>query len=166
MSYPDFQLEEFYLERMRVDWHEPQETVDTKVNFSFDYDVAAHKSEKGKYRLAFQMTAKSATSAPVGYEIDCSIVGIFKIQDGVDPKKVPFLVRVNGCTMLYGILRGQLAGITGSFPGGKFTLPAYMMQDVVKDVERIKAEKRATAAASAANQESPKPTSKKSKASK
>ncbi len=50
------------------------------------------------------------------------------------------LVRFNGCTILYGILRGQLANITGSFPNRKLLLPTVMMEDVVKDIEREKAQ--------------------------
>ena len=138
---------------MRIDWHEPKGRVNTNLEFSFDYEVASHKTEKRQYRLIFRMGAKSGTPEPLGYEIDCEIAGFFKFQDEIEPKKMAALLRVNGCTMLYGILRGQLAGITGTFPGRKFILPAFMMQDVVQEIEKTKAEKK-----KAANTSAPIPT--------
>jgi len=146
MSYPEFQLEEFFVQRMRIDWHEPPGTVTTNLAFSFDYDVATHKTEKNRYRLVFRVAAKSNTPEPVGYEIDCEIAGFFTFNDGLDKQKMAKLIRLNGCTMLYGILRGQIAGITGTFPGRKFILPAFMMQDVVQEIEKAKIAKRKPAA--------------------
>jgi hypothetical protein len=46
-----------------------------------------------------------------------------------------YLIRVNGGTILYGILRGEIAAFTGSFPGGKFNLPTVNMMEIVKDCE-------------------------------
>ena len=46
-----------------------------------------------------------------------------------------------GMTILYGILRGEIANITGSFKGQKYIIPSIMVQDVVNDTEaRKKAE--------------------------
>ena len=53
----------------------------------------------------------------------------------MDEEQMQALIRINGSAILYGILRGEIAVFTGSFPGGKFVLPAVYMQDVVKDVE-------------------------------
>jgi hypothetical protein len=52
------------------------------------------------------------------------------------------LVRVNGVSILYGILRGIIANATGMFPNGKFLLPTVMPQDIVKKIEAEKAAAR------------------------
>lgn len=52
-----------------------------------------------------------------------------------------YFVRINGCTMLYSLLRGQVAMITGSFPDGKFNLPAIVMHDEIMKIEKKKDKK-------------------------
>lgn len=43
------------------------------------------------------------------------------------------LVLYNGSLILYGLLRGQIAAITGAFPTGKFMLPSVNMQQVIQN---------------------------------
>ena len=130
------QLDEFFLTRLHVDWHFPEKPQQVTSGFSFTYDVARHKTEPKRFRLSFTLrTTPQDKTPPVGYEIDCQIVGLFSFVDGVPENEMQSIIRINGCTILYGILRGQIAGITGSFAGGKFNLPTVMMNEVVKAVE-------------------------------
>ena len=46
-----------------------------------------------------------------------------------------YLIRYNGCAILYGILRGMLATMTGTFPEGAIRMPTIMVDEIVKKVE-------------------------------
>jgi len=138
------QLEEFFLTRLHVVWNSPPKPEPVISEFSFGYDVARHKTEPRRFLLTFKMhTAPKEKTPLVGYEIDCHIVGLFSFFEGVDEAEMQQLIRINGCTILYGILRGQIAGVTGSFVGGKFNLPTVMMHEVVQNIEAEKAAARA-----------------------
>jgi preprotein translocase subunit SecB len=139
MSSPVCHLDEFFMTRVNVAWHEPGQPENVDIDFLFDYDVAQHATEKNRFRLAFRLGVKSKTSTPVDYSLDSEIVGFFRFPEEATAEIMQRLIRLNGCTILYGILRGQLANITGSFPRQKLILPTVMMEDVVNQIEREKA---------------------------
>ena len=101
-----------------------------------------HAAERNRFRLAFRVAVKSKTPTPVDYSLDCEIVGLFRFPEDSTEETMQGLIRLNGCTILYGILRGQLANITGAFPRQKLILPTVMMEEVVNEVEREKAQAR------------------------
>jgi preprotein translocase subunit SecB len=142
MTYPVCHLDEFFMTRVNVAWHEPSQPGSVDIDFLFDYDVAKHTTEKNRFRLAFRLGVKSKTPMPVEYSLDCEIVGFFHFPQETTDDAMQRLIRLNGCTILYGVLRGQLANITGSFPRQKLILPTVMMEDVVNDIEREKAQAR------------------------
>ena len=137
------QLQEFVLTNLNVKWHEPPTSREAKMAFRFGYDVARHKSDKRRFRLQFTVRAEPADKkVPVGYEIESTIVGLFEFVDGMSEGEMQALIRINGGTILYGILRGQIAAFTGSFPGGKFSLPTVMMHEIVEQIEASRAVKK------------------------
>lgn len=139
MSQPVCHLDEFFMTRVNVAWHEPTQSESVDIDYFFDYDVARHTTDEQSFRLAFRLASRSKTASPVDYSLDCEIVGFFRFPADSKEDIMQGLVRFNGCTILYGILRGQLANITGSFPHQKMILPTVMMEEVVKDIEREKA---------------------------
>lgn len=146
MNRPVCQLEEFFLNKLHLDFQAPasgQELV-TQLRFSFDYDVGTHKTDANRYRLTLEVTCHEATAAgkKTGNAVEVEITGFFSFPDGTDRKKMNLLVRVNGVSILYGILRGIVANNTGTFPHGKFLLPTVMPQDIVKQIEEEKAAQR------------------------
>lgn len=70
------------------------------------------------------------------YKVDFQILGFFAFPKDTVEDNMQYLIRVNGCTILYGILRGIVANVTGTFPEGPLPLPTVMMHDVVNSVER------------------------------
>lgn len=130
------QLEDFFLTKMSVVWHPPAKETTVSSEFRFGYDVRRHKDDKRRFRLDFTLQAIPKEKEPiVGYEIESHISGLFAFSEGTSEEEMQQLIRVNGGTVLYGVLRGHIATVTGCFPGGKFTLPTVMMQDVVQDIE-------------------------------
>lgn len=159
MSQPVCHLEEFYLTRVNVAWVEPPaEIEELDLNLAFDYSVFRHKDDPLRYRLTLRLSSVPQSPDPMGYQMDCEISGFFRFpEDSTEPKR-EYLIRVNGCTILYGILRGQFAGITGSFPNRPLLLPTVMMEDVVKEIEA----KRAASIAEKAPKNTAKKATKKS----
>ena len=139
MTEPVCHLDNFHFTRVNIAWHEPQEDCKVDVAYVFDYDVIRHVVEKNCYRLAFRVSALPQTPKPLGYAIDCEIAGFFHFPPDTPQETMDALIRFNGCTILYGIIRGQLAMITGSFPNRKFVLPTVMMEEVVNGIEKQKA---------------------------
>ena len=141
------QLKDFFITRLHVDWHEPvggeQHLPQFHGGVAFDYDVLRKKDALRSFalRLRVKLEPKPAKSK-TGYEIDSEIMGLFDFPESMEEQQMQALIRVNGGTILYGILRGQIAAFTGSFPGGKLSLPTVYMQDVVEEVEKRKQAKR------------------------
>ena len=144
MSDPVCHLEEFFMTRVNLAWHDPKETTTVGVEHKFDYDVHRNTQQKNLFRLVFRFGLSSQTPAPIGYVLDSEIVGYFSFPEETSEENMQALIRYNGCTILYGILRGQIANITGSFPHAKLVLPTVMMEEVVKNIEERKAEDRKT----------------------
>lgn len=140
---PVCQLEEFALTKLHVDFQPPKrdEAQVSQASFAFDYAVATQEKQQHRYRLTFQVGCKEVTdtSEPVGASIEAEIVGYFTFDVSDSKEKMDKLIRLNGVSILYGILRGIVATTTGVFPGGKFVLPTVMPQDIVTRVENQKA---------------------------
>lgn len=146
MSEPVCHLEEFFMTRVNCAWHDPKESTTVEVGHTFDYDVHRSRERKNLFRLVFRFGLVSLTPVPMGYELDSEIIGYFSFPEDTPEKNMQELIRYNGCTILYGILRGQIAGITGSFPHDKLVLPTVMMENVVREIETRKTREAKTSA--------------------
>ena len=69
------------------------------------------------------------------WNIDVEIAGIFSFPDGTGSSDMQGIIRVNGCTIFYSLLRGHLASVTGVFQSGPYVLPTVNMLEVVKKIE-------------------------------
>lgn len=115
-----------------------------KVKVSVDYHVLQHKEDSRRFRLKLTVKVKNAdVKSKVGWIIDSEMHGEFLFPEEFEERHIPVAIRVNGGSILYGILRGQIASATGSFPPGKFVLPAVAMQDIVMAREKARAKKQA-----------------------
>jgi len=141
---PDIlQLKEFFVTRLHVDWHGSNNALPQKPKVAepvaFDYDVLRKEETPHSFVLRLRMKADlDASKSTARYEIDSEIMGFFDFPETMDEKQIQALIRVNGGIILYGILRGEIAAFTGSFPGGKIVLPAVYMQDIVAGIEERK----------------------------
>lgn len=149
---PDIlQLKDFIITRLHVDWQAPENPVEDvekpEDDLFIDYKVLRNPEEQHSLAFEFRVKITPKSKDTAGYRIESEIVGFFDFPETMEEKQIQYLIRVNGGTILYGILRGQIALFTGSFPNGKFTLPAILMQDVVKQVEATHAKVLKKAAA-------------------
>jgi len=147
---PVCELQEFFIHDLAVEWMSPEDSKEESFSLGFDYDLSCHADNPHLIRMMMRVSLGKATDddqARCPYTIRCEVEGFFSFPEGLDDKQMGFLCRVNSMTILYGILRGEIANVTGSFPGGKFILPTVMMQDVVTEVEERKDEERQKALA-------------------
>lgn len=137
------QLKDFVITRILVEWQASKKPVDyvdiSKTDVFIDYDVLRDPETDKSLALQFRVKVAPPKKDETGYIVESEVVGFFTFPETMEEEQVQYLARVNGGTILYGILRGQVALLTGSFPGGKYMLPAIYMPDVVAMVEESKA---------------------------
>ncbi|HOF40840.1 MAG TPA: hypothetical protein PLD73_12270 [Candidatus Hydrogenedentes bacterium] len=153
---PDIlQLEDFYVTRLSATWHAPEPPSEGQVQFeskyTIDYDVLRRKDDARLFALRFRFRLESHKEGKAaGYDIDSEIMGLFRFPESMTEDEMQRLVRVNGSVILYGVLRGEVAAFTGSFPGSKCILPAVYMPEIVERIENQKKVAVATRPAKAA----------------
>lgn len=135
------ELNDFFLRNLEISGANPISAAEISMNCGFDYDLFCNDQDCNKIRMVLRVVLgpdKNEKTQSCPFEIKATIEGFFTFPEDLADKQMAYLVRVNTATILYGILRGQIATITGAFPAGKFTLPTVMMQDVVKEIEERK----------------------------
>ena len=143
MTTPTCNLDDFYFTELSVKWVEPESTATVDgLSSGFDYDVFRAREDDKRYmlrmRCSFQEKADNGRS--VGFDVKVGLDGLLSFSDDVSEEDREKIVRYNGVALLYGVLRGQIASMTGSFPNGKLNLPTIMPQDIVNMVEGKKSE--------------------------
>jgi hypothetical protein len=126
-------LNDFILTKMTIEWI-PGTEESLPYNLGINYKVFQRKDNNKRFRLNFSLDI-SPESNNCGYKINTEIIGFFEFPEKFSQNQSEYLIRVNGGTILYGILRGEIANFTGSFPGGKFVLPTVSMREIVKNYE-------------------------------
>ncbi len=156
-------LDHFMLTRLQINWVDPdpgrEGTPLPPPVCGYDYEAFRNNDNPRQFALKFLLSASpDASRRAGGYSIESEIVGFFTFPESMPENDMQYLVRVNGCTILYGVLRGQLSAFTGVFPGGQFILPAVDMREVVQQIdlnreagkEKTAAKKKAATAKKAA----------------
>lgn len=138
------QLEDFTLTKLHIDWHsiddsESQQPVAIETEISVSYDVKRHKERPNTFLLKLLFSdCPLGKKTKQGIELHAEILGLFHFPEGMSEDEMQTLIRINGGTILYGILRGEIASLTGSFPSGKVVLPTIHMPEIVEAVEKKK----------------------------
>ena len=137
------QLDDFSITKLHVDWCVAgKESAGVDENPYFEYKVLRNPKNKREFAMFFSAklyTEKDPEKS--GYIIESAIFGIFSFAQEATEREMQVLIRINGATILYGILRGQIAAVTGSFPGKKFVLPAVYMQEIIPKIDARKTRK-------------------------
>jgi preprotein translocase subunit SecB len=152
MKRSTLQLEHFYFNKLNIEFCLPQKTskeAPKEHKLAIHYDVAVNNNNNNLFRLLFKTTVTPVSKKAGGLKIDTEMFGFFSFPENTPSEDMEYLIRVNGCSILYGILKGQLPLYTASFPE-EFYLPTIIMEDVVEHVEnnRNKATKNKNSAKS------------------
>lgn len=132
------QLENFQIIKMQVEIVYPQEQLEDEENtipehnFGVDYKVFRKTNDEFRYKMSLVVSIEPRN---FGWKVDSQIDGYFLCPKESTIPEREGIIRINGGTILYGLLRGQLSAFTGSFPNGPFVLPTINMIDVVKAKE-------------------------------
>ncbi len=135
------QLEGFFITKLHAEVVPPKQIpedgfkLDANHDFNLTYDVAHLVDDETRYRMQLHL---SLLPKEFGWKVESTIEGYFKCPDTWEPAMREGMIRVNGGTILYGLLRGQLAAFTGAFPPGAFLLPTVNMTEIVKLAEEAK----------------------------
>ena len=151
-----FQLDEFYLTALQLNFVPYQDGVPRKVQSNIDYDIKSFNNNELQFRMDFKVGVREFKEnlEPAGMSLDCIMVGFFTISEELEAEKREVTARVNGVQMLYGALRGIVMNLTATLPGGKRLLPGIDPVDAVNFIESEKARK---------NQQAPDPQASKEK---
>lgn len=134
-------LEGFFIKKLCAEVILPKEIPaegihqDVNHNVRITYHVARRTDDETRYRMQLYV---AFNPNEIGWKIDSEIEGYFKCPDSWEISLREGMIRVNGGTILYGLLRGQIAAFTGSFISGAFLLPTINMNDVVRQAEEAK----------------------------
>lgn len=133
------QLERFFLVKMNLEFITPEEpvakekVVGTEHDFGVNYTVKRKADDSTRYLMSLMLDIHPKT---FGWRVEAKLDGFFRCPEDLPEPKREGLVRVNGGTILYGILRGQLSAMTGSFPPGPIILPTVNMREIVVAKEK------------------------------
>ena len=131
MTIAHLQLEAYRLGALSVQFNEAW--LDEKRRAEDEiYDVLPSAEirefeDKGRYlvRLSVRCEPKSDTEGVVRFNLlDATAWGIFALADDTPQEQRDILINLNTVSILHGILRGIVIGVTGSCFGGQFILPA------------------------------------------
>lgn len=136
---PIINLVKFNLDECSVKWlGENIAFNDIDYRYSMDYHVWANDDNERLFKLQLMLKIEPVEDISRGYVIDCKITGIFVFPEETDRAKRPLILRMNGTAILFGVLRGQIASLTGMFEGGVLSLPTINMKDAVNKIEEEK----------------------------
>lgn len=135
MKNSNIELNDFCVRKLNIGWldGQSQDKVEQSVKLGFDFDLSAHKSNSNQFKLIFRLKGEPEAGYE-GLEFETEIHGFFSFPKGEKKETMHYLLAVNGMTILYGLLRGQLSMVSGAFPCGKFTLPAVIMAEIVPEI--------------------------------
>lgn len=132
------QLETFQMSKVHIEFvhteGEPLPAGPAEHSLTIDYNVAVRADDDRRYRLSLLVSVNPNGS---GMRIESQIDGFFQCPAEMPVPVRNGTIRVNGGTILYGLLRGQLAAISGSFPSGPYILSTVSMLDIVRRKEGL-----------------------------
>jgi len=128
------QLEHFEMRKLHVDFLPSSNKTKNRVNMKLNIDVRLNKITDKPRHFKLLLSIKIDPKPRIGYQIRADILGYFYVPAPIPLKNIEPLIKSNGTLILYGILRGELAVFTGSFPGGKLSLPTIPIPPITYKV--------------------------------
>lgn len=143
------QLEEFFLEKIQVEWRSPPdgEHKYLRLHLQLSYDLATKVDDEHAYQMVLTIAGEDTFEGieSAGHKFESTIVGRYRLENA-KPEMEPMLARVNGVSLLYSTFRGIMASVTGNFEHGKVMLPSIDPKAVVERIEEERRSKEATRA--------------------
>jgi preprotein translocase subunit SecB len=138
-------LETYIIRRIHLEWQGPVDGCERAVQsltLKATDKQDAQNPRKYRLRLNATITLDKSKENACGFLADVLIEGVFIVPDGLTPEQENSLIHGNGATLLYGVLRGELAAHTGSFPKGRLLLPTIPLRKMAQDIADKAAKKQ------------------------
>lgn len=87
------------------------------------------------YGVMLRIAIENKRGKIAPYDIDICVVGHFKIRKSIAKENRENIITVNGCSMLYSVVREQVMMITSRSVHGKLILPTVNFQDKINKNE-------------------------------
>ena len=132
---------QFHLTHLHLDQDFFQDQSSTGSSIvSADYDILSNKDVSDHYLMILRVSGTTPFMEEQGVPLSFEVTGVaeFKTPSPLTQKQKYALVAVNGGAILYGLIRGQLSLVSGSFPSGAILLPTIDWQEAAKKIERQK----------------------------
>lgn len=130
---PRVGLDDYRITKFELRWVHADKEMDHRTpRVTISQGVA--QEDKGLWvtRLDVELHPETGKS---GYDLCVSVLGTFQIDSGGDEtggEGLDYLAALNGATILYGIIRSEVANMTSNFPGGRHVLPTVYMNEILK----------------------------------
>lgn len=141
------QLKDYNFRKLVIEFV-PQDNSDeihvANLSSNFDYDVWRNPENTSEFLMRFwtRFQEETAKKERCGYQVEAEVYGNFTLSDSIEESKWQRLIRLNGVSILLGIIRAQIGMNTGSFIGQKLVIPTIMPQDIVERIEENKKQAR------------------------
>jgi preprotein translocase subunit SecB len=134
----------------------------TGVNFNSDVEFGwgdGQGEDLRAYvmRLRLKITCEEGKPAP--YRVDLETVGYFELIGEIKKSDREDIAKVNGASLLYGVLREILFSITARYPKGSLVLPSVNFHDLRSSIKQTPTIAFTTAATTTTVQQSTPATS-------
>jgi preprotein translocase subunit SecB len=131
------ELNDFFITKINIEW--ASSIPDIEKNPYIDYEILRNPKNDREFGMRLYVRAQTKSeSNKERLNIEAGILGFFSFFEGVDEKDKQIMIRLNGATILYGLLRGHLTSILGAFPCGHFVLPSLYMSEIIPEIEERK----------------------------
>jgi preprotein translocase subunit SecB len=81
------------------------------------------------FLITLALTIENSEGKRTPYNVDVSVMGVFKVLPSLPKERREDLVTVNGASILYGAVREMVINLTSRFPAGALILPGMNFQD-------------------------------------
>lgn len=111
----------------------PDLPIEGECKIGIDFNILKAKGETlFKIVLKISMEANGENVNTGVRKLELEVEGVFQVSDNLDEQKLFNLLHFNGLTILYGVVRGIVMNVTGSFPGGRIILPCVNMAEIIE----------------------------------
>ncbi|MCC5875129.1 MAG: hypothetical protein JJU11_02815 [Candidatus Sumerlaeia bacterium] len=134
MMNPRVALKDFRITDIELRWvHAGKETGQSAPVATISQGPPPADGRQWFTQLGVQLDPSEGKS---GYHLRISVAAVLEIDSGNEepsPDKLAYLAALNGATIMYGIVRAEVASLTSNFPGGRHVLQTIYMDEVIRD---------------------------------
>ena len=144
MNASPVQLQVYSLSKVLVVPIKPPELIPTTPPENFDWQgvnfkteiefgwVQDHTSQKEpcKFVVRLGVAIDNETGTSIPCNVDLEVIGYFELLGDIPVEDRMDIARVNGASLLFGVLREVLYSLTARFPTGQIILPCMNFLDL------------------------------------